>query len=252
VIVDVLAMFKPVRGGKETLYEADYNALKGLQELAGEHGIAILVITHTRKSGSESGDAVEKITSTLGTTGAADAFLVLDRDGQGCTLEGRGREVEEIEVAVTFDRDACRWTIQGQAVEVRRSDERGQILSVLIEAEEPVRSSEIAIALGKPRNAVDQLLYKMAKAGEVLKTGRGLYVHPNRADLAEAPPTSRKNDKKVRNEVLVEGRFISRLEKRSPGAVRRVLDRLLAEGREPNREALMAALRKLDEGDDEV
>src|SRR3954454_141681 len=41
VIVDVLTMFKPVRGSEETLYEADYAAIKGVQALAGEFNIAI-------------------------------------------------------------------------------------------------------------------------------------------------------------------------------------------------------------------
>jgi hypothetical protein len=54
---------------------------------------------------------------------------------------------------------------------------------------------EIAIGAQMPRNNVDQLLFKMAKTGEVLREGRGLYIHPERGDLR--PP--RKNDKKIRN-----------------------------------------------------
>jgi hypothetical protein len=42
--------------------------------------------------------------------------------------------------------------------------------------------AEIADALGLPRNNVKQLLFKMAKAGEVTKTGtKGQYSHPDRA-----------------------------------------------------------------------
>ena len=51
---------------------------------------------------------------------------------------------------------------------------------------------EIAIGAGMPRNNVDQLLFKMARDGEVLKTRRGRYVHPS-----NQPPD--KNDKKIRN-----------------------------------------------------
>ena len=40
--------------------------------------------------------------------------------------------------------------------------------------------ADLAIATGMPRNNVDQLLFKMAKAGEVRKTGRGRYVHPDK------------------------------------------------------------------------
>ena len=38
---------------------------------------------------------------------------------------------------------------------------------------------------------MDQLLYRMGIAGEIEKTGRGLYIHPERPEL-------RKIDKKIR------------------------------------------------------
>jgi RecA-family ATPase len=94
VIVDVLAMFKPVRGGKETLYEADYHAIKGLQALASTYNIAIVVVHHTRKGLGET-DPFEKVSGTLGLSGAADTTIILDRDGSGATLYGRGRDIEE-------------------------------------------------------------------------------------------------------------------------------------------------------------
>jgi hypothetical protein len=198
VIVDVLAMFKgatPAKG-RETLYEADYMALKGLQSLAMETGVAIVVVHHTRKSGAED-DPFEKVSGTLGLSGAADTTIILDRDGQGCTLYGRGRDVEEFETAVQFDRLSCRWRALGDAGEVRRSDERTTILTVLTDATEPMNPREIAAEADMSRNNVDRLLGKMAKAGEVVKIGRGCYVHPDRADLLSHTPG--KNGKKVRS-----------------------------------------------------
>lgn len=199
VIVDVLAMFKgatPAKG-RETLYEADYLAIKGLQSLAMETGVAIVVVHHTRKSGAED-DPFEKVSGTLGLSGAADTTIILDRDGQGCTLYGRGRDVTEFETAVTFDKLSCRWQALGEASEVRRSDERTAILTVLTDATEPMKPGEIAIEADMSRNNVDRLLGKMAKTGEVLKIGRGLYVHPDRGDLLSHTPG--KNGKKVRKE----------------------------------------------------
>lgn len=199
VIVDVLAMFKPVRGDKESLYEADYLSIKGLQALAGEFGIAIVIVHHTRKGAVES-DPFEKVSGTLGLSGAADTTIILDRDSNGATIYGRGRDVEEIESAVIFDKVSCRWHVQGRADDVRRTDERGGVLEALQDADEPMSPGEIAIATGQGRNAIDQLLYKMGKAGEVLKAGRGRYVHPDRTDLITIrPSTPHKNDKKIRN-----------------------------------------------------
>ena len=67
-------------------------------------------------------------------------------DGNGCTLYARGRDVEEYEKAVSFNRETCRWTLQGEASEVRRTDERGAILSALEDAVEPMTPKEIQIA----------------------------------------------------------------------------------------------------------
>jgi hypothetical protein len=200
VIVDVLAMFKPARGDKENAYEADYHAIKGLQALASEFGVAIIVVHHTRKGGSDSGDPFEKVSGTLGLSGAADTTIVLDRDGNGATIYGRGRDIEEIESAVEFNKGDCRWFVIGRAEEVRRTDERSRILDMLIDADEPMGPREISIATEANRNNVDQLLYKMSKAGQVLKAERGRYIHPERSDLIAAQaPTPGKNSKKIRD-----------------------------------------------------
>ena len=61
-------------------------------------------------------------------TGAADTVLVLARDAQGTTLYGRGRDIEEVETAMTFDRTTGLWTVLGAASDVRRSDQRQIIL----------------------------------------------------------------------------------------------------------------------------
>src|SRR5207342_2311600 len=89
--------------------------------------------------------------------------------------------IEEIETAVQFSRETCRWRVLGQAVEVRRSDERSLVLKLLREADEPMAPKDIMLAAELTnRNAVDLLLYKMAKAGEIERAGRGLYATPGK------------------------------------------------------------------------
>ena len=82
-----------------------------------------------------------------------------------------------------FDKHRCRWTILGDAGEVRRSDQRGRILSVLADASEPLGPADIAGAAGMSANNAKQLLFKMAGAGEVEKASRGQYVHPDNRHL---------------------------------------------------------------------
>jgi hypothetical protein len=187
VIVDVLAMFKAIAKGKDqTLYEADYLTIKELQSLAMETEVAIVVVHHTRKSGSDT-DPFEKVSGTLGLSGAADTTIILDRDQKGCTLYGRGRDIEEIETAVQFDKTTCRWVTLGRASDVRRSDERGSILTALKEAREPMSPTAIADATGMKNENVRQTLSRMAEVGEVVKPKRGFYAHP---DLSHSAPVT--------------------------------------------------------------
>jgi len=193
IVVDVLAMFRPPRDPKLSPYECDYDAVQQLQRIASHAGVAIVIVHHLRKSVSEV-DPFEKVSGTLGLSGAADTVLVLDRDSSGATLYGRGRDIEEIETAVEFNKETNTWRVLGEAAEIRRTNERAQILSVLIDAGEPISPCDIAAETGMRRNNVDQLLFKMAKAGEVLKSGRGHYLHPS----IHIPD---KNDKKIRNDI---------------------------------------------------
>jgi hypothetical protein len=89
--------------------------------------------------------------------------------------------VEERESALSFL--SGNWNLTGEAAAIRMTNERSKILSALLIADEAMGPREVAIAAEMPRNNVDQLLFKMAKAGEVEKTGRGRYIHPERPDL---------------------------------------------------------------------
>lgn len=169
VIIDTFAGVRPQ--SRREGYDADYAALSPLQEMAGQMGVAILVIHHLRKMQGD--DPFDMISGTTGLTGAVDAAFVLHRGKQGVTLYGRGREIEEMEQAVEFV--GGMWKVLGDADEVRRSDERSAILEVLDGADEPMGPKEIANALGWKTDNVKQLLFKMHKDGEIQKRGRGRY-----------------------------------------------------------------------------
>ncbi|MCJ2099365.1 AAA family ATPase [Methylobacterium sp. E-046] len=174
VIVDVLNKVRPAMKGNEGIYDYDVRSLEGLQGLAAEFGIAIVVIHHTRKAEAE--DPFDCLSGSTGLTGTADTTLVLARDSQGTTLYGRGRDIEEIESALTFDRTSGAWTMLGAAADVRRSDERNLILDALRQSSEPMSPKDIMLAAGlESRNALDVTLYRMMKAGEIEKAGRGSY-----------------------------------------------------------------------------
>jgi AAA domain len=182
VVIDVFKKVRPDAREKDSLYDGDYRAIEPLKQLADERGTAILVLHHTRKMPAD--DPFDTVSGSTGLTGAADTVLVLARDPQGgTTLYGRGRDIEEIETAVKFDRLDGSWTILGAASEVRRSDERSKILQSLRQAKEAMTPREIADVTGQSYDAVRQTLTRMCKVGEVQREKRGRYFACDTADL---------------------------------------------------------------------
>src|SRR5262249_43186290 len=177
VVIDTLAGVRPVRA--TTGYNEDYEALGTLHRLANDRAIAVLVLHHTRKMEAE--DPIDTVSGTHGLTGCADTVLVLARSSRGTTLYVRGRDVEEAEHAVAFDKTTCRWSILGEASEVHRSNERSRIISAIKESgKEVLGPQEIAGIVGITDVNVRQLLAKMVESGELVKPNRGQYGLPEK------------------------------------------------------------------------
>jgi hypothetical protein len=177
VIVDVLQRVKPAGNPNQNSYESDYSALDGLQRWATDRRVAVVALHHTRKGGAD--DPLEALSGSNGLSACADTTLVLDRDQNGTTLYVRGRDVEEKESAMMFVGGL--WNVTGEAEDVRRSDQRGNILVTLEAAIKPMTPSELADVTGMKNGNFRKLLFSMAKAGEVQKSGRGRYIHPGSA-----------------------------------------------------------------------
>jgi hypothetical protein len=174
VILDTFACVRPLRTAKDNGYDSDYDAVSPLQVMAGEMGLGVVVVHHRRKL--ESDDPLDSVSGTTGLTGAADTVLVLNRDSQGVTLYGRGRDIDDIETAVEFDKTTGRWSILGPASEVRRSDERTRVIEAL--GRGAMKVADLVAATGTSRNNLDQLLFKMAGKGEIVRPKRGVVTLP--------------------------------------------------------------------------
>lgn len=190
IIIDTLAMVRPPKGRNQDSYAADYEALSPLQRYASEHRLAVVVVTHVRKAEAE--DPLEMISGTNGLTGAADSIMILNRTADGPKLYGRGRDVEEVEKALKFD--GGKWSVIGDADEVKRSGERRKILAVLSDTNGPMKPSEIAEAAGMRPANVSYLLRQMVKAGEAVKDGYGTYSYP-----PSSPSTPSSSDTLISN-----------------------------------------------------
>ena len=177
LIVDVFAKIRGKSDNRDTLHSADYKAVMGLHDLASEHGIAVIIVHHLRKMGSD--DPFDTISGSTGFTGACDTMLVLKRTSEGVVLYGTGRDIEGFEKAIKFNPDTCRWTVRGDASDVLRSEQRGKILLALEESTEPMKPQDIADETGMKSTNVRQMLLRMAKDGNVEKAGRGIYQLPS-------------------------------------------------------------------------
>jgi AAA domain len=191
VIVDTLERVRPVPppSSKATPYSLDYQALEGLQALAAKLQILIVVTTHVRKATAE--DIFDTVSGTLGLTAAADTILVLGPKNGMMTLCARGRDVEDSEKTVRFDKATCRWTIIGEAPPAApKSDARGRVLAALRAAGRPMSVAEVMKAAGfKSRQAADQMLSRMVEQMEISRPSRGMYAEMSE-EVSEMSETS--------------------------------------------------------------
>jgi hypothetical protein len=174
VVIDTLAMVRSPKKQDESTYDSDYAAVLELRKLANETGVAIVVVHHLRKADSD--DAFDTISGTLGLTGAPDTIMVLKRDAPGAyVLHAKGRDLIEIEKAMTSDHDSCIWRVAGDAAPVRLSAERAAVLGAITEAGEPIGPKDIADDIGMRSGGVRRLLGKLVKEGSIEKARYGKY-----------------------------------------------------------------------------
>jgi hypothetical protein len=182
VIIDTFVKVRPRKPhNKDDLYSRDYHDLEGLQQLAGQYAVAIVVVHHQNKGSHE--DVFNTISGSTGITGAADTIMILDKPARNeptGTLFVSGRDIEELKGAVRFDRETGLWRWLGDDAELKMSNERREIRNILREAEGPLAPSDIAKLTGKRTTAIHNLLTKMVAAGEVVKAvgQHGKYALP--------------------------------------------------------------------------
>lgn len=175
VVVDVLARIRSVPDGRSQLYDADYAAVEILKSIADHFGVAVLIVHHTRKSAAE--DFIESVSGTNGISGAADATVVMRRarNSGDATLQITGRDVEEAEHALRFDRG--RWTLlDGPAGDYALSETRRRVLeAVRVSA---MRPKELADALELDHELVKKTVQRMVNDDQLDTDGSGLYFPP--------------------------------------------------------------------------
>lgn len=171
IIIDPWVKVKPqVRSRQgETGYDADYEALAGIKDLADKYRVCILIQFHLRKQSAD--DPFDEVNATTGATACADGFVSIKRgrgEGEG-TLYASGRDYkEEVNLALSF-KDGM-WKVLGDgqaAVYYGLSPERRAVIDLLSSAIQPSSPKDLAVLLAVPDGTMRKRLFDMKDAGQV-------------------------------------------------------------------------------------
>jgi hypothetical protein len=89
-------------------------------------------------------------------------------------LSVTGRDVEEHELAMQFDKNTCQWTSGGDAQRFDLAKERQEIIEYL-ELAGQAGPKEVAQALSKKEDNIKNLMSKMHRQNQIAKDERGKY-----------------------------------------------------------------------------
>ncbi|MBL6996757.1 AAA family ATPase [Desulfobacula sp.] len=191
VIIDTFIRIRGTKRSGGTLYDADYNAMASIKTIADKHSAAFVVIHHLRKAASD--DILDLISGSTGLTAAADTVIIMKR-GKGqadAELVITGRDVEDTELALTFDNATKSFSILGQAEEYRMSAERREVLDLLKSSNEAIQLKDIAKTLNKKEPAISNLLSGLIDHGFVEQPGYGKYqIRHEKSEIAETGESS--------------------------------------------------------------
>jgi RecA-family ATPase len=174
--LDTMARIRTPKKRGADVYQEDAEFIAQLQRKALDRSIALLLVHHTRKMKTE--DVLDDVAGTTGLTGSADTILVLTRarGADEAVLHCTGRDVEERELALKFDREHGSWAYIGNAEEVMMSRDRRELIEALRRLA-PAKVKDLAESLGWKYDRTKKLLYRCSQDGLVREGMRqGTYV----------------------------------------------------------------------------
>lgn len=129
IIIDTFVKIRGIPNGKESAYAIDSREAGILKKFADQHNIAVVLVTHTRKS-MDSTDPFVNITGTFGVAGVADDMIVLTKEKRSDSLTKMsvtGRDVTYEEYPIVFDKNSCKWVRQGDSYELAAAQQENEI-----------------------------------------------------------------------------------------------------------------------------
>ena len=172
IIIDTLQRFRKPLNGQNGLYGEDYDTVAAIKEVADAHGVAVLLVHHTRKA--KDIDWLAEISGTTGISGAADTLMLLKRERNKLdgTLLVTGRDVDEAKYKLSLG-EVGGWVLTESPPVSGRSEISSKILGHLRECGgKPPK--ELADALNLNQSTVRNTLARLLKTEAVIKHN-GIY-----------------------------------------------------------------------------
>ena len=169
IIIDTYGRVKPI-GRNSNKYEQEVATLEGLQMLAHEYNISIMLIHHTRKNVKDIDDIFDSVHGSIGIQGTADQIMILERAriDNKLKLTITGRDIPETSIVLNseINESMAGFYYLGEAEEILISDTRKEIIELLKEKGK-LKVSQVAEALGMKYNTAKQTLYRMLDAKQI-------------------------------------------------------------------------------------
>jgi hypothetical protein len=186
IVFDTQTAIRPPRDRNEEPYDHEKRYTQVLSDFCHQHGIAMLLIHHSRKIGG--GDVIDDASGTTGLTAGVDNYGSLSRsvnenDVGVLRLLGRDIRIDD-DLNLKWDARRATWNYCPDAPDYRLTPERRAVLALLRDTP-GLYSRQISELLGKDINSTRRLLHEMKKSELVIsEDGRFFGTGPYEADTA--------------------------------------------------------------------
>jgi len=149
-----------------------------IQTIATNRNISITFSDHTRKPNGFDSDPIDDILYSSEKVKSADVVLALykEQGKAGAKLLGRGRDIEEIDLALKWDPELWCWQSDGNVGELAKTERQNELLTAL-ETLGKAQISDIAKAIGKNKGNIYGSLQDLCNKGLISREviGRNVY-----------------------------------------------------------------------------
>jgi hypothetical protein len=176
VIIDTYQKFAHIADNND--YSLNVETASRLKDIADRHSAAIIVVCHLRKNGTEGGDHMSETLGSVGLVSTADCTWTMrrKRGNNEARLFCSGRNIEDQEFVLRWDRDIASWSItEGGKMEAAIPEGQQQVLDILASEPRDWTTAEISERAGKSKSATSNLLKRLVDGGQIESPTYGNY-----------------------------------------------------------------------------